>query len=537
LKDKNYQMKKVQTKPDIILVVLDTLRADRLSCYGYRRETSPHIDAFAAESTLFERAISPAQWTIPAHASIFTGEYPTTHLTTQIYDRHNQEQIMLAEALRGVGYHTVSFCNNPLLGVVENNLDRGFEEVYLYGGALPNRPAIANARPRLTGRVAQRLARVLRRVTRPIQDRFARDNFMLRIAVIPWLVPLWQRYGNFKGNTALSLRDMVGYVRTHRHKGAHQPLFTFVNLMETHLPFGPPPRFIRRFAPYYRKERKAYRFMQSYNHKPFDWMMPLTEPLTEMQDRVLNDLYDAEVAYEDYLLRHLFAYLDRPDVRDNTLVIITSDHGEGLNRHDFVGHSLVAYDDLVRVPLIVRFPQQRYKGMCVSTPVSTRRIFQTALEAAGFQHTSHGIGGTGSALVNLETTSLSRTLDGADPEGGIVFTEAYTPETLLTLIKGEDPKRVETFRCGLMRRAAYRENYKLITVGDEPDELFDVISDPDETDNLIGAEPAVTTELDALLTAFVEEAEKRRPANQEAARLELDDELVAERLRGLGYIE
>ncbi|MFL7792722.1 MAG: sulfatase-like hydrolase/transferase, partial [Anaerolineae bacterium] len=61
-------MKKVQTKPDIILVVLDTLRADRLSCYGYSRETSPHIDAFAAESTLFERAISPAQWTIPAHA-------------------------------------------------------------------------------------------------------------------------------------------------------------------------------------------------------------------------------------------------------------------------------------------------------------------------------------------------------------------------------------------------------------------------------------------------------------------------------------
>jgi arylsulfatase A-like enzyme len=531
-------MKKVRTKPDIMLIVLDTLRADRLSCYGYSRETSPHIDAFAAEGTLFERAVSPAQWTIPAHASIFTGEYPTTHLTTQIYDRHNQEQIMLAEALHDVGYNTVSFCNNPLLGVVENDLDRGFEEVYLYGGAFPNRPAIADARPRLAGRIAHRMARVLRGITRPIQDRFARDNFMLRIAVIPWLVPLWQRYGNFKGNTALSLRDMVGYLRTRKHKGAEQPLFTFVNLMETHLPFSPPKRFIRRFAPYYRKERKAYRFMQSYNHKPFDWMMPLTEPLTEMQDQVLNDLYDAEVAYEDHLLRHLFAYLDRPDVRDNTLVIITSDHGEGLNRHDFVGHSLVAYDDLVRVPLIVRFPRQRYKGMRVSTPVSTRRIFHTALEAADLQHTGQGIGRMEeSTLADLETTSLARTLDGSDPEGGIVFSEAYTPETLLTLIKGEDPQRVKAFRCNLMRRAAYRENYKLITVGDEPDELFDVISDPDEIENLISEEPAVTTDLDKLLTAFVEEAERRRPANLEAARLELDDRLVAERLRGLGYIE
>jgi arylsulfatase A-like enzyme len=530
-------MKKAQSKPDVLLIVLDTLRADRLSCYGYPRETSPYIDAFAAESTLFERAISPAQWTIPAHASIFTGEYPTTHLTTQIYDRHNREQIMLAEALRGAEYHTVSFCNNPLLGVVENGLDRGFEEVYLYGGAFPNRPAIAIARPRLTGRIAQRMARVLRHVTRPIQDRFARDNFMLRIAVIPWLVPLWQRYGNFKGNTALSLRDMVGYLRTHKHKEAHQPIFTFINLMETHLPFSPPKRFIRRFAPYYRKERKAYRFMQSYNHKPFDWMMPLTEPLTEMQDRVLNDLYDAEVAYEDHLLRHLFAYLDRPEVRDNTLVIITSDHGEGLNRHDFVGHSLVAYDDLVRVPLIVRFPHQRYRGMRVSTPVSTRRIFHTALEVVGLRRTDRSIDGMKSTLLDLETASLARTLDGADPEGGIVFSEAYTPETLLALIKNEDPQRVATFRCDLMRRAAYRENYKLITVGDQPDELFDVIGDPDEVDNLIGEEPTVTAELDELLTTFVAEAEKRRPANLEAARLELDDEQVAERLRGLGYIE
>jgi len=277
--------------------------------------------------------------------------------------------------------------------------------------------------------------------------------------------------------------------------------------------------------------------MQSYNHKPFDWMMPLTEPLTEMQDQVINDLYDAEVAYEDHLLRHLFAYLNQPDVRDNTLVIITSDHGEGLNRHDFVGHSLVAYDDLVRVPLIVRFPQQRYKGMRVSTPVSTRRIFHTAMEAAGLQHTSPGIGRSESALVELETTSLARTLDGIDPEEGVVFSEAYTPETLLTLIKGEDPKRVEAFRCNLMRRAAYQENYKLITVGDKPDELFDVINDPDEMDNLITDQPAVTKELDKLLNAFVEEAEWRRPANLEAVRLELDDEQVAERLRGLGYIE
>lgn len=529
-------MKKAQPKPDIILIVLDTLRADRLSCYGYSRETSPHIDAFAKDGVVFERAISPAQWTIPAHASLFTGEYPSTHLTTQIYDKHSRDQIMLAEVLRREGYRTVSFCNNPLLGVVDNDLDRGFEEVYNYGGALPNRPAIADARPRRTGRLTQYLARKLRRVMTLLQDRFAHDNFMLRIAAIPWLVPLWQRYVNFKGNTALSLRDLVGYLRTRRHKGEEQPLFAFINLMETHLPYGPPSRFVRRFAPYYRKDRQARDFMRHYNRLPFRWMMPLTEPLTGLQDRVLNDLYDAEVAYEDHLLRHLFAHLDRPEVRDNTLVVVTSDHGEGLNRHDFVGHSLVAYDDLVRVPLIVRFPKQRYKGMRVSTPVSTRRFFHTALETANIQLDSHDAD-RAESLVNLSATSLARTLEGTDPEEGIVFTEAYTPETLIALIKGEEPALIESFRCKQMRRAAYRDSYKLITVGDEPDELFNVINDPDEIDNLIGENPEMTTELDELLVSFVAAAEQRRPANLEAARLAMDDKQVAERLRGLGYIE
>jgi uncharacterized sulfatase len=521
----------VHTRPDIILIVLDTLRADRLSCYGYPRETSPHIDAFAKNGVVFERAISPAQWTIPAHASIFTGEYPTTHMTTQIYDRNGGELTMLAEALQEAGYQTIGFCNNPLLGVVENGLDRGFEKLYLYGGAMPNRPSVADARPRMLGRNAQRLDRLLRRSMILFQDLFARNSFLLRIALSPWIAPFWQRHGNFKGNTALSLRDTVGYLRTRRHKGAEHPAFVFINLMETHLPFAPLPRFIRRFAPYYRKDREARRFMQSYNRAPYRWMLPMTEPLTEPQDRVLNDLYDAEIAYEDHLLRYLFRYLDESGVRENTLVIITSDHGEGLNRHHFVGHSLVAYDDLVRVPLILRYPDRYLGGLRISTPVSTRRIFHTALEIAGVRPASDSLND------DLERLNLARTIDGPDPEDGIVFTEAYTPETLLTLMKGEKRHIIELFRCNQMRRAAYRENYKLITVGGQPDELFDVISDPDELHNLIDREPGLTTELNRLLTDFVLAADMRRPANREAARMALDNETIAERLRGLGYIE
>jgi arylsulfatase A-like enzyme len=526
-----------RTKPDVFLIVLDTVRADRLSCYGYRRGTTPQIDAFAQTGVLFERAISPAQWTIPAHASLFTGEYPTTHMTTQVFDKHSESQITLAQVLRREGYCAVGFCNNPYLGVVKNELDRGFHEMYNYSGAWPNRPIIADSRPRLLGRLAQRLGRLLRHLGSSIQDAFARNKLLVRIALHPRLAPLWGRVMNLKGNTPQSLRDAVGYLRIRQQKGAERPVFVFINLMETHLPYHPRKRFIRRFAPVLRQDRQARDFMQSYNLEHYRWMLPLKEPFTELQDRVINDMYDAELAYEDHLLRWLFSYLDEPEVRDNTLVIITSDHGEGLNHHDFVGHSLVVYNDLIRVPLIVRYPPLYPKSQRVSTLVSTRRVFHSALEAAGIYSVYDDSRGKEGVPVDVKGLSLARSLGNADPEKGIVFSEAYTPETLVNLMADDDPESIKTGRWRSMRRAVCRENYKLITVGDEPDELFDMIYDVGELDNLIGKEPMVAAELEGLLVDFRFEAESRRPDSWEAARLRLEeDEELTKHLRGLGYL-
>src|SRR5690606_17881243 len=97
-------------KPNILLIILDTLRRDRLSAYGHGRETSPALDAFAQDATLFERAIAPAQWTIPAHSSIFTGLYPSAHGVTQANGQLSGMHPTLAEILRGDGYETVGFC-------------------------------------------------------------------------------------------------------------------------------------------------------------------------------------------------------------------------------------------------------------------------------------------------------------------------------------------------------------------------------------------------------------------------------------------
>ena len=529
----NVQQKPSQ--PNVVLIVLDTLRADRMSCYGYERETTPFIDAFAEEATLFERAVVPGQWTIPSHASLFTGEYPTTHMTTQIYDTLGEDLVTLAELLHDEGFKTAGFCNNPLLGVVDNELDRGFEEFYNYGGAVPNYPDISQSRPKILGRLLERYTRVMRALTAPLQNQFAHNSLLLRIAMHPLIVPLWQDSVNFKGNTKRSLRDVVGYLRAHRRSDSHRPLFTFINLMETHLPYRPPARFIQKFAPYYEDDHEAQAFMRNYNMEHYRWMIPLTEPLSELSDRTLNDLYDAEVAYEDRLLRRLLKDLNKPEIRDNTVVIITSDHGEGLNNHDFVGHSLVAYDDLVRVPLIVRYPRLYPAGERVSSTVSTRRVFHSILETVAATPNGEG---ADQAPIDVEGLTLTRALNGSAPQEDAVFAEAYTPDTLLTLMENENPAAIDTFRCRSMRRAAYGGRHKLITVGEEPDELFDVIDDPGETRNLLSEYPDKATWLEESLNSFIKDAEARRPANWESARrVSLDDEEISERLRALGYIE
>ncbi len=536
-------MRARENQPNILLIVLDTLRADRLSCYGHPATTTPHLDVFAEQSVLFERAISPAQWTIPAHGSLFTGEFPSTHGTTQIYDRHAVEHPTLAERLTEAGYATVGFCNNPLLGVVENDLDRGFEAFYNYGGILPARPKLLRRHERVNDWLETAIAWLreqVRSLNGPIQATFTRNDFLLGLAMHPWLAPLWERNINFKGNTTRSIADFVGYLRAYHEQEDAPPLFAYLNLMETHLPYNPPAQFSREFAPSYHQERGARDFMRAFNYQTYDWLTPVTEPFSDLQHHVLNEMYNAEVAYEDHLLHSLFAWLDEPDVRDQTLVIITSDHGEGLDHHGYVGHSLVTYEDLVRVPLLLRYPPHYEGGVRVAAPTSTRRIFHTIMQVA-----TESAGGViqddekeeGAALSLRRVLQNDPSVESAED---IVWSEAFPPITLLKLMEGRDVEAIDAFQCRAVRRAIYDvdASYKLVTVNDTPTELFDVTADPAELDNRIAAHPDVTSRLDRALKGVLAEAESRRLQRASGAGVDLEsNRRVRERLRRLGYLE
>ncbi|MCB0193251.1 MAG: sulfatase-like hydrolase/transferase [Anaerolineae bacterium] len=515
--------------PHVVLLVLDTHRRDRLSLYNYHKNTSPNIDHFAESATVFENAISPAQWTIPAHASMFTGEYPTTHQTLQAHSMLDGRFDTLAKLLSANGYQTTGFCNNPLVGVLNNGLKRGFNKFYNYCGAVPSVPRRSNRLPSPINRLWEWYTQQLRKLSYPVQNAFAHSDFLFQASLHPRFVSLWSKLANFKGHTANSIRDVTELVQ--KMDTADKPQFFFFNLMETHLPYLPPDTFIDKFAPYF-KEDRAYRdFLRRYNVETFRWLLPVEESLNEIENAVLNDVYDAEVNYQDHLLAQMLEFLSQAD---DILTIIVADHGEGIGEHNFLGHSFVAYQELVHVPLIIKFPEGMAAGQRIDETISTRRIFHTVLDAAHIHvpETEYRPG------TDAQEMSLARTIQGRDPEEGLVFVEAYPPTTFLSMMEKRTPQLIEPFHCKRKRWGIYQDGYKMVKVEGLPEELYNVKTDPQETHNIADQKSELIATLTKKLSSFVQQAAERQPSSwQTKQTVNLDDEQMIKQLQALGYLE
>lgn len=512
------------SKPHILFIVLDTMRRDRLSLYGHSRQTSPELDQFAQNATVFERAIAAAQWTIPSHASMFTGLYPSTHGLTQGNGALSPAYPTLAELLHQSGYHTVAFCNNPLVGVLNNGLQRGFERFYNYASAAPLRPV--EARRNKLQREVLRLFR--RHLARPIGNQFAHSDWLFRVSLNPWFVPFWTRLINYKGHTANSISDAIDYWGQYIAGGAAKPIFAFLNLMGSHLPYNPPQDYLDRVAPELKHNWQAYPFMRRFNGEAARWASPTDPPLADWEQQTLLGFYDAEIAHQDYHLGRLLTYLKQSGGLANTLVIICADHGEGHGDHQFFGHGFVVYQELVHVPLVIRWPDGHGTGQRVIANVSTRRLFHTALEIA--QQPSppapHGEG---------RNLSLSRIVTGGDDvEGGVVLSEAFPPLTFLNVIQHRYPDLIKKLHLKGVRRGIYTGQHKLAVVDQRVEGLFDVTTDPSEAHNISMEQKLRVAEMQRKLGALVAEAESLRAGTSASSEV---DESVVDHLRALGYIE
>lgn len=480
--------------PDIVFIVFDTLRADRLGCYGYDRPTSPHIDAFAADATLFRWAISPGVWTLPAHASMFTGLFPSQHGADFGRDRLWLDGgfTTLAECLKERGYQTMALSNNPLVSPW-TNLTQGFD-----------------------------------RFVDPGQLTYAKRNgprdfvqyVCMNDAPLGPLLGRWFAHDAGGRATTELAESWLG------SRDRSRPLLLFVNYMETHRRYDPPEAYRRAFvAP--EQFARSYRIDQS---DPAVWQYVLArKPIYEPEEiAILSDLYDARVREVDDRFAEMIGLLAEEINLDEAIVILTADHGESLGEHRMLDHQYCVYNTLIHVPLIVRWPKAlRHRNL--DELVQTSDLFPTILGWLDIE---------AEQPVEMMSRSLMTALTPAALDASRrVYTQYLNwPTNQLELVQRLNPDfDPSPWKMGY--RVIFEKPWKLIYREDVTGELYHFENDPMEKKDLVGPASKTAQRLQGKLTEWSKSFAEYDPNRAVDQPTRQATEELRQRLRNLGYVQ
>lgn len=487
----------MSNQPHILLLSLDSVRADHLSCYGYQRQTTPYLDQLAQESTLFEYAYTPAWWTLPAHASLFTGASVSGHGVcrgaTSPQKLSDPRLVTLPEFLREAGYQTVAFSGAAAISR-DTLFDRGFDDF---------------CEPWKLIEESHPLHALLRQVSS-----FLGRNWVWRVN---WLYEsrFYRRRDKGAAKTIRLFRRWLD-----RSWDRERPFFAFLHLFEAHAAYWPPASYRGAFLNDHRPPKEL-----ALRHAT-PWAYYNGEAgINDAEFELLTALYDAELLYLDSLLQQLFVSLLARGVLEDTLIIVTADHGECLGEHGFFQHTpFCIYEPLIRVPLVIRYPALFPAGQRISVPVSLYDLFPTIAEVVGLEAKYLTQQWQGESIVPARVASL------ADRS---VFAEALNP---LVEKAGQDHSEVHAAQYDYYLRAIRWRRYKLIWHSKGAHELYDVWADPAERANLIHQEPVLARELQHRLESWLSSLDHHPSPSGLDEGDELSQETV-QRLRALGYVE
>jgi arylsulfatase A-like enzyme len=442
-------------RPNIVLVVLDTVREDYTGVGGSEVPRTPHLDRIAGEGTLFLNAWATAPWTVPSHASFFTGLLASEHGSTHQTPSLDPSLTTIAEILTGAGYETTAFFSNTWLADRTTGLLRGFSqrvEAPQLGGA-PGDPG---------------------------------------------------RYRGDQGGRASNL-NVQQWLRA---REGDSPFFLFVNFLESHHPYDPSPAV-----------RKAHLSdLERHDHVSSNWVMEYQaglHPVETVDWQRIGRLYGGDVISSDQLLGDLVTTLQQMDLYDETVVIVTSDHGENLGDHGLLAHQFSVHETLLAVPLVVRYPGRLQPGVRTD-PIMLTDLFATLVDVAGVE---------GVELPRHSISVLNEALTAQRP----LIAEYSTPHpSLLAALRQINP---DVDMAGLSRafRTVRHGNLRLTQASDGSLQLHDLEVDPAQTRNLATERPEDVVSLLMLLkSSLPDKAFEGQPLDI--------DESTREQLRSLGYI-
>ncbi len=434
----------------VILISLDCLRSDHLSCYGYDRDTSPNIDVLARDGVLFADSRAPSPWTLPSHVSMMTGLDTINHGVYTIDRSIDPRTPTLAELLKVKGFYNAAFTGGVLVSG-RFGFDRGFESYGTLGG-VGDRDAAAQ---------------LCEKASRWIEHHLDRDFFL------------------------------------------------FLHTYQIHCPYKSEAPWDRRYV----REDAA---LIGPRFRDFERFKPVSEEIR----RDIVGLYDGEIRYTDEsLIRPLVAKLKDLGIYDRTMIVLTADHGEEFSEHKAWLHGHSVYEEVVRVPLIVKFFGSRNAGRTVHRPVYGVDVTPTIIEELGFK-----LPGT-----ILDGRSLRRLADGGEGEAGNGARHGISDLASRSVDK-HIPRKVALVRppYKFIHNEPYSPEDLAFFKNPPPPlaevEVFDLSRDPGETRNLAAERPELARKFRALLRERYKP--RRKPG---AAKVEMGDDLLKQ-LKALGYL-
>jgi len=449
----------LQAMPNVILIVWDTVRRDHLSLYNYERKTTPFLDGMAADAVVFERAYSIAPNTVPSHAGIFTGLYSSQNNCHYENPRLAPDLTTLAEMMRERGYLTLGITNNPALNHF-NGFSQGFD-LYKINYEFGN---------------------------------FTGDTIYL--AFVDFFFPESRR----DSGATETRRIYQNWLWAAKKTG--QPFFLFINYMEAHQPY---PRTKRAFH-FFQNREQAYRI---YEHKGLFWdYFMCAGGVSESTRSSIIKWYDGAIYYLDFKLFQLCEYLETMELTDNTILIVTSDHGESFGEHDIFGHMVGLYEHSLAVPLVISWPGHLQ-------PMRTSRI--TSLRELP------------EIITSLVDNQPVRQLSDPCPDCAI-FAENYRPLYYISKLK-KTCRSKDFSRLDRRQKAVLLADYKFIWDSRGEHQFFALSTDPAESRNLFPSRDENLRRMQKKMADFM----LARRAAVAPSSGELDHEDL-EALKALGYM-
>lgn len=412
--------------PNVLLIVMDTVRAQSLSLYGYGRETTPQLERVARRGVQFDAAISTAPWTTPSHAGMFTGHYPfecSTDWDKPLDGRYPT----LAETLRDRGYATAGFVANTFGCGYETGLDRGFLHYEDYSVSI--------------------------------------GELLISSSLVRAIVhsdPLRHWLGNQQIVTRKSAADINRDFLAWQQGQTSRPFFAFLNYLDAHEPYLPPAPFDQKFGTSRHTDSYRARHDLRISFRYGRDQLSAEETQAELDD------YDGAIAYLDQQIGLLLDELKRRGTLNNTLVVITADHGESFGEHKDYGHGNSLYLSLLHVPLLILFPPRVPANQRVKESISLRDLPATIFDLAGI----------GDAT-SMPGYSLACHWGGG-PAQGVAGTSPVLSEVNVAPIRPDRyPTGAPAKMCSVLQ-----ERLHYIHNANGHEELYDILKDPAEQTNL-----------------------------------------------------